>query len=123
MESKLDNTVFFYFFCIVGGGIKVHSALRPLNGLLCQPRVIMIMEKSVGAGETEVLGENLPQCARTRTRAAAVGSQRLTASATARPLTTVFTLQHCVGVSLPDPLIYTISAIPPAMLAAVLANM
>jgi hypothetical protein len=49
------------------------------------------MEKSVEwlAGETEVLGENLPQCrfvhhkpqraARTRTRAAAVGSQRLTA--------------------------------------------
>jgi hypothetical protein len=30
---------------------------------LCQPRVIMIMEKSVEwlAGETEVLGENLPQ--------------------------------------------------------------
>jgi hypothetical protein len=49
------------------------------------------MEKSVEglAGETEVLGENLPQCrfvhhkphmlARTRTRATAVGSQRLTA--------------------------------------------
>jgi hypothetical protein len=33
--------------CIVGGGIKVHSTLRPLNGLLCQSRVIMIMEKSV----------------------------------------------------------------------------
>jgi hypothetical protein len=33
--------------CIVGGGSKVHSTLRPLNGLLCQPRVIMIMEKSV----------------------------------------------------------------------------
>jgi hypothetical protein len=34
------------------------------NGLLYQPRVIMIMEKSVEwlAGETEVLGENLPQC-------------------------------------------------------------
>jgi hypothetical protein len=48
----------------MGGGIKVHSTLRPLNGLLCQPLVIMIMEKSVGwlAGETEVLGENLPQC-------------------------------------------------------------
>jgi hypothetical protein len=48
----------------VGGGIKVHSTLQPLNGLLCQPRVIMIMEKSVEwlAGETEVLGENLPQC-------------------------------------------------------------
>jgi hypothetical protein len=30
-----------------GGGIKVHSTLLPLNGLLCQPRVIMIMEKSV----------------------------------------------------------------------------
>jgi hypothetical protein len=50
--------------CIVGGGIKVHSTLWPLNGLLCKPRVIMIMEKSVEwlAGETEVLGENLPQC-------------------------------------------------------------
>jgi hypothetical protein len=37
----------FFFICIVGGGIKVHSTLRPLNGLLYQPRVIMIMEKSV----------------------------------------------------------------------------
>jgi hypothetical protein len=38
----------------------VHSALRPLIGLLCQPRVIMIVEKLVEqlAGETE--GENLP---------------------------------------------------------------
>jgi hypothetical protein len=46
--------------CIVGDGI--HSTLRPLNGLLFQPRVIMIMEESVEwlAGETEVLGENLP---------------------------------------------------------------
>jgi hypothetical protein len=42
----------------------VHSALRPTIGLLCQSRVIMMMEKLVGllAGETEVLGENLPQC-------------------------------------------------------------
>jgi hypothetical protein len=34
------------------------------NGLLCQPRVIMMMEKSVEwlVRETEVLGENLPQC-------------------------------------------------------------
>jgi hypothetical protein len=48
----------------MGGGIKVHSTLRPLNGLLYQPRLIMIMEKSVEwlAGETEILGENLPQC-------------------------------------------------------------
>jgi hypothetical protein len=42
----------------------VHSPLRPLIGLLCQPRVIMMMEKLVEwlARETEVLGENLPQC-------------------------------------------------------------
>jgi hypothetical protein len=41
----------------------IHSALRPLIGLLCQPRVIMMMEKLVEwlAGEIEVLGENLPQ--------------------------------------------------------------
>jgi hypothetical protein len=41
----------------------VHSALRPLIGLLCQARMIM-MEKLVEwlAGEIEVLGENLPQC-------------------------------------------------------------
>jgi hypothetical protein len=38
---------FVLFILLVGGGIKVHSTLRPLNGLLCQPRVIMIMEKSV----------------------------------------------------------------------------
>jgi hypothetical protein len=54
----------FFFICIVGGGIKAHSTLRPLNGLSYQPRMIMIMEKWVEwlAGETEVLGENLPQC-------------------------------------------------------------
>jgi hypothetical protein len=42
----------------------VLSALRPLNGLLCQPRVIMMMEKLVEwlAGGTEVLEENLLQC-------------------------------------------------------------
>jgi hypothetical protein len=41
-----------------------HSALRPPIGLLCQHQVIMMMEKLVEwlAGETEVLGENLPQC-------------------------------------------------------------
>jgi hypothetical protein len=43
---------------------RVHSARRPLNGLLYLPRVIMMMENFVEwrlAGETEVLGENLPQ--------------------------------------------------------------
>jgi hypothetical protein len=42
----------------------VHSALQPLIGLLCQPRVIT-MEKLVEwlVGETEVLGENLPRAA------------------------------------------------------------
>jgi hypothetical protein len=49
---------------IVGGGVQLSPlATAATYGLLCQPRVIM-MEKSVEwlAGETEVLGENLPQC-------------------------------------------------------------
>jgi hypothetical protein len=56
--SKLSLSFFNFFL------IKVHSTLRSLNGLLCQPRVIMIMEKLVEwlAEETQVLGENLPQC-------------------------------------------------------------
>jgi hypothetical protein len=43
----------------------VHSALQPRVGLLCQPRVIRMMEKLMEwwlAGETEVLGENMTQC-------------------------------------------------------------
>jgi hypothetical protein len=55
----------FFLIGIVGVESNwVHSALRPLIGLLCQPHVIMMMEKLVEwlAGETEVLGENLPQC-------------------------------------------------------------
>jgi hypothetical protein len=64
--SERAKTVHAFFFNLhSGGGIKVHSTLRPLNGLLCQPRVNMIMVKSVEwlAGETEVLGENLPSAA------------------------------------------------------------
>jgi hypothetical protein len=42
----------------------VHSERRSLIGLLYLPRVIMMMEILVEwrlAGETEILGENLPQ--------------------------------------------------------------
>jgi hypothetical protein len=46
-RPPLVGEVFFLLICIVGGGIKVYSTLRPLNGLLCQPRVITIMEKPV----------------------------------------------------------------------------
>jgi hypothetical protein len=85
-----------------GNFLGVHSTLRPPIGLLCQPRVFMMMEKLVEwwlARKTEVLGEEpapvplcppqTPNAARTRTWAAAVGSQRLTALATARPIRTV----------------------------------
>jgi hypothetical protein len=43
----------------------VHSALRPLIGLFCQPRVIMMLEKLVEwlAGETEVLEKICPSAA------------------------------------------------------------
>jgi hypothetical protein len=46
-SCSTGEELLFFFICIVGGGIKVHSTLRPLKGLLCQPRVIMIMEISV----------------------------------------------------------------------------
>jgi hypothetical protein len=53
---------FYYYYYLVCEAIG--TAATP--GLLCQPRVIMtmIMEKKMKyrlAGETEVLGENLPQ--------------------------------------------------------------
>jgi hypothetical protein len=53
-----------YFFKWYSGGWNqgpLNTAAT--NGLLCQPRVIMVMEKLVEwlAGETEVPGENLPQ--------------------------------------------------------------
>jgi hypothetical protein len=54
----------FFLICIAGGVIQGPLDTTAINGILCQPRVIMMMEKSVVwlAGETEVLGENLPQC-------------------------------------------------------------
>jgi hypothetical protein len=75
----------------------VHSALRPPIGLLCQPRVIMRIEKLVEwlAGETEntrkkpapvpLCPPQTPHATGTRTRTATVGSQQLTAWATAWP--------------------------------------
>jgi hypothetical protein len=57
-----------FFFNLHSGGWSpdwVHSAHQPLIGLLYWPRVIVRMEKLVEwrlTGETEVLGENLPQC-------------------------------------------------------------
>jgi hypothetical protein len=43
-EKKKD---FFFLICIVGGGIQGPIGTAATNGLLCQPRVIMVMEKSV----------------------------------------------------------------------------
>jgi hypothetical protein len=72
---KLDET--FYFFSVtlrpfVGPFIFIYFACEAIGtaatpDLLCQPQVIMkmIVEKQMKcrlAGETEVLGENLPQC-------------------------------------------------------------
>jgi hypothetical protein len=37
----------FFLICIVGGGIQGPLGTAATNGLLCQPRVIMMMEKSV----------------------------------------------------------------------------
>jgi hypothetical protein len=53
----------YFFNWYIGGGVQLGPlGTAATNGLLCQPRVIMIMEKLVEwlAGETEVLGENLP---------------------------------------------------------------
>jgi hypothetical protein len=72
-----------------GGG---WGGTESTTGLLYQLRVMMSVEQSVEclAGETEVLGENLPECrfihhdlTRAWTRAADVRSRQLTAWATA----------------------------------------
>jgi hypothetical protein len=59
--ERLKILEFFYYLVCEAIG----TAASP--GLLCQPRVIVkkIVEKQMEcrlAGETEVLGENLPQC-------------------------------------------------------------
>jgi hypothetical protein len=55
-----------FFNSFIGGWSPswVHSARRPVNGLLYLPLVIMMMENLVECRltrEIEVLGENLPQ--------------------------------------------------------------
>jgi hypothetical protein len=68
-DYGLDCQFFFYLRIVGGGGgwspNWVHTAPRPFTVRLCLPRVIVRMENySVEgrlAGETEVLGENLPQ--------------------------------------------------------------
>jgi hypothetical protein len=70
-NPRLDNITILYlqlFFFIPVVGVDsnwVHSARRPPIGLLYLPRVIIRMKNLVEwwlAGETKVLGENLPQC-------------------------------------------------------------
>jgi hypothetical protein len=61
-QASIPFFFVFFFFILVYEAIS--TAVTP--GLLCQPRVIvkMIMEKQMEcrlAGETEVLGEILPQ--------------------------------------------------------------
>jgi hypothetical protein len=40
-------SVIYNLICIVGGGIQGPLGTAANNGLLCQPRVIMMMEKSM----------------------------------------------------------------------------
>jgi hypothetical protein len=59
---KINKRNFFFFLILVCEAIGTAAT----TGLFCQPRVIvkMIVEKQMEcrlAGETEVLGENVPQ--------------------------------------------------------------
>jgi hypothetical protein len=81
----------FFSICIVGGGIKVHSTLRPLKWpIVSAPGDYDNGEIGgmIGRGKRSTWTKpvpvplcppQIPHAARTRTRAAAVGSQRLTA--------------------------------------------
>jgi hypothetical protein len=58
-------TPHIFLIGVVGSGVQLGPlGTATTSGILCQLRVIMMMEKLVEwlAGETEVLGENLPQC-------------------------------------------------------------
>jgi hypothetical protein len=63
-NTGCSNQTIVLLIGTVGGGVELDPLdTRPLIGLLCQSRVIMMMEKLVEwlAEETELLGENLPQ--------------------------------------------------------------
>jgi hypothetical protein len=91
MHNGLRQCFLFLLFFGVGRD-RVHSVRWPIFGLLDQPRVIDDDDESVEwklAGETRVLGENLPQCQFVQdqiprdvtwypTRATTVGSRRAT---------------------------------------------
>jgi hypothetical protein len=59
---------YYYYYYIIPEWVWDRLVLWPLFGLSCSPRwyiIIIIVEQLVEcqlAGETEVLGENLPQC-------------------------------------------------------------
>jgi hypothetical protein len=63
INSPRGNVVFFNLHSGRWSPNWVQSARRPLTGLLFLPRVIVRMQNLVEwmAGETEVLGENLPR--------------------------------------------------------------
>jgi hypothetical protein len=79
-----------------GGGIKVHSTLRPTMAYCASPGWLWWWRNrwndwqwkpkySEKTAPVPLCPPQIPRAARTRTRAAAEGSQRLTAWATARP--------------------------------------
>jgi hypothetical protein len=43
-SPELIAISFFFLICIVGGGIQGPLDTAATNGLLCQPRMIMMME-------------------------------------------------------------------------------
>jgi hypothetical protein len=64
MDPLYHQNIAFDLYFFFKSGLAIGTAATP--GLLCQPRVMvkMITEKQMEcrlAGETEVLGENLPQ--------------------------------------------------------------
>jgi hypothetical protein len=111
LKWQLKQSIFFFlylsnFFLLISPGwvrLWVHLVRRPLTGLLYQPRMIdergAVGGMKIGRGNrsTRRKPATVPLCPPqiphdltwARTRAAAVGSRRLTASATARPLSNV----------------------------------